>query len=90
MRSNGFALLDRLFESPVLTVRRAERQLQVTYPTANKLIHDFNSLGILDEISGRDHNRLFRYGRYLDLFRQDTDVLDTEVETTESAGAISG
>ena len=90
MRSNGFALLDRLFESPVLTVRLAEQQLQVTYPTANKLIHDFNSMGILDEISGRDQNRLFRYSKYLNLFRQDANVLDTEAETTESAVASKG
>ena len=68
--SNGYALFDQLFSTPVINARGAEQLLNVSYPTANNLLKQFTDLGILKEITGRERDRLYRYDLYLELFRQ--------------------
>ena len=50
--------------SPVATA------LDVSWPTAGKLIRSFEDRGILQEITGQRRNRVFRYGPYLTLFAE--------------------
>jgi DNA-binding MarR family transcriptional regulator len=54
--------------------------LSVTGPTASKLVDEFESQGLLQEITGFRRNRIFRYTPYLALFR----------ETPEEAQADEG
>ena len=61
-------LLDFLYEQPIVNVRSAERYLGCTYATANKLVEQFTTLGILREVTGGKRNRLYRYTEYLSLF----------------------
>ncbi|MEZ4522735.1 MAG: Fic family protein [Thermomicrobiales bacterium] len=82
MRSNAYLLLDHLFSTPVMNARRAEQLLEVSYPTANRLLGQITELGILQEITGRDRDRLYRYDQYLDLFRKSTPDADIEYDLT--------
>jgi Fic family protein len=66
----GLVLLDLLFRHPLVNARWVERELGVTYATANNLISRFVALGILDETTGRSRDRRFRYAPYLALFPQ--------------------
>jgi Fic family protein len=68
--ANALHLLDHLFEQPILTANRAAELLGVTYPTANKLLSQLESLGLLREVTGGARNRLFAYQPYLDLFER--------------------
>ena len=43
---------------------------QSTYSTANRLIAQFTSLGILREVNTQRRNKQFQYTPYLDLFEQ--------------------
>jgi Fic family protein len=61
-------LLDVLYQQPIVNVRTVERRLGCTYVTANKLVENFASLGILEEVTGGRRNRLYRYTDYLSLF----------------------
>jgi Fic family protein len=65
---NAHALLDRLFELPLVSVKRVEELVDVSQPTAGALVKDLTALGILREITGRRRDRLFVYSRYLALF----------------------
>jgi Fic family protein len=65
---NGLKLLSELFRQPLINVRTAAEALEVTFPTANKLIGRFEDLGLLREVTGQRRSRLFRYEPYLDLF----------------------
>ncbi|HMM43011.1 MAG TPA: hypothetical protein PKA95_14015 [Thermomicrobiales bacterium] len=65
---NAMRLLDLLFEQPIVDVRYAEAHLAVSFATANKLIDQFVTLGLLDQITVGSRNRLFRYTPYLTLF----------------------
>lgn len=64
----GLALLDRLFEYPVITVRVAENLTGASYFAANKTVQRFQDLDLLTEITGRERDRVYQYGPYLDLF----------------------
>jgi Fic family protein len=65
---NAHALLDRLYELPLVSTKRVEEVVAVSQPTAGALVRDLMRLGILREITGRRRDRLFLYDRYMALF----------------------
>ena len=69
---NALRLLDLLYDRPLVNVSSVAASLGVSWPTASKLIGQFEKQGFLQEITGQRRNRIFRYGPYLALF-QDTE-----------------
>ena len=69
--SNGLRLLDLLFLRPIINVNLVAGKLEVTFATANKLIAPFQEIGLLEETTGGQRNRRFRYSEYLLLFPED-------------------
>ncbi|MEM6553949.1 MAG: hypothetical protein AAF750_17670 [Planctomycetota bacterium] len=67
----GLAVFEELFKLPVISVNQAAKIGGVTYAPANALIAKLESLGILQEITGRGRNRLFMYGEYFRLLQDD-------------------
>jgi Fic family protein len=67
--ANGIRLLESLYERPLVTVTAAAAHLQVSWPTASKLIGAFEDRELLEEVTGHRRNRVFRYVPYLRLFR---------------------
>lgn len=53
LRSQAAALVDILFETPVLTGRLVESRLRVARPTALRLLGQLTDLGIIDEAPAR-------------------------------------
>ena len=68
---NALRLLDHLFDRPLVNVRSVAATLGVSWPTAGKLIGQFEQQGLLQEITGQRRNRIFRYGPYLALFQDE-------------------
>jgi Fic family protein len=66
--TNGLKLLDYLFEHPLLSIRMAQETLGCSYGTAGNVVQEFERLGILQEITGQQRNRLYRYEPYVSLF----------------------
>ena len=82
---NGLKLLSDLFRRPLVNVGSVAELLDVTFPTANRLVAKFHELGLLTEVTGQRRSRVFRYDPYLRLFDDavpDADS-DTLVQTTE-------
>ncbi len=69
-RQLGQKLLEILFDSPIIKVNRAAKDLVVTFPTANDLLMDFVKSGILKEATGFVRNRLFTFAEYIALFKK--------------------
>jgi Fic family protein len=67
---NAKALLNYLYSKPVVTVADVMNKLEITKPTANALIKDFYSLGILKEQTGFRRNRIFIFSDYIKLFER--------------------
>jgi len=66
-----FVFLEYLFEQPITTVRLAEKRLKCAFVTASKVVERFVKLGLLEEMTGFQRNRRFRYAPYLALFESD-------------------
>ncbi|MCP9486797.1 MAG: Fic family protein [Gaiellaceae bacterium MAG52_C11] len=86
---NAVRLHDLLLEQPRITVGIAAEQLNIAFPTANKLIDRFNELGLLKEITGRRRNRVFNYQSYLALFEEPGTGDSTPVQATEAVAPSS-
>jgi Fic family protein len=83
-------LLDLLFEQPLITVKFAATRLGVAFGTANRIVDLLVSLNLLEEETGWQRNRVFRYSPYLALFREaarEAAASDesTPVQATETA-----
>jgi Fic family protein len=76
--ANGLRVLSALFQRPLVNVNYIGRVLDVSFPTANRLVARFEDLGLLREVTGQRRGRLFRYEPYLRLF---------DDPATEDAGA---
>jgi Fic family protein len=61
-------LLDLFFEKPIINIPLVEEYLQCSYETANKTVKQLETLDLLNEITGWQRNRLYRYDPYLALF----------------------
>lgn len=62
----GPAFVDHLLRRGVTTANMAATALEVSYPTANRLISELERLGYLEEVTGRSRSRVFVYRPYLD------------------------
>jgi len=69
-QANARKLLHYLFSQPVVTAKTVEEVVQVSTPTANSLLQDFTTLGILQERTGYQRNRVFSFVEYLGLFEK--------------------
>jgi len=70
----GSRLFEFLPERPVITVKSAATLCDTTRPTASKAIDSLCAVGILEETSGRQRDRVYRYRRYMDLLGEGTEV----------------
>jgi Fic family protein len=66
----GLRLLSVLFERPLVNVNYVSAELDVTFPTANRLVARFEDLGLLREVTGQRRSRRFRYEPYVRLFEE--------------------
>jgi Fic family protein len=53
------ALIDALFEHPVLTIRQVEQRVGVTTPTASAHLKKLEDAGMIGEFTGRQRNRRY-------------------------------
>ncbi len=65
---NGLRLHDLLFHFPMINIRFLEERLDIAFVTANRLVKQFEALGLLVEVTGGKRNRRFLYAPYIRLF----------------------
>jgi Fic family protein len=66
--NNATILLQHLFKKPVVHVNQVKDITNSTYKTANDLVTEFVSVGILKEMTGQSRNRVFMFDEYIKLF----------------------
>ena len=69
--AKALTLLDHLFRHPTVSVKSVAKFMGCTFPTASKLVTEFESHGWLKEVTGYERNRLWRYQPYLALFHRE-------------------
>lgn len=66
---NGRRLIQFLYRRPAVNVGLVAAELGLQYPAANQLVAGLVNLGLLEEMTGYQRNRIFRFRPYLDIFR---------------------
>jgi len=61
----AIALLDYLFEKPLVSIKEVATQLNMSYQGANVLIDQFTTAKILKEITGKRRDKRYSYWEYL-------------------------
>lgn len=69
MTANVLALIDALFENPLIYTRRAEAVLDVSAPTARAAIKALEDHGVLREITKRNWKKIYEAGEIYTLLR---------------------
>lgn len=67
---NAQKLLLFMFSRPIASNKTVEKELEISFNSANRLIKSLMDLGMLKEITGHTRNRLFVLKEYLDLFKK--------------------
>jgi Fic family protein len=66
--ANARNLLHLLYRRPFLSAGDIVKELGISPPTANMLVGQFQKMGILNEVTGYQRNRVFAFDRYLRMF----------------------
>ena len=66
---NAQKLIQYMYAAPIVTVRSVEKQLGISFSSANRLLKSLTELGLLKETTGHSRNRLFVLEKHLNLFR---------------------
>ena len=72
-------LLEWLYDNPITTIRKAAEALNVSIPTATKLMRAFEDLGILVETTGSARGKLYAYRDYLSILCDDDATFETSI-----------
>lgn len=65
---NGRLALELLYRQPIVTAADLGRELNVSMPTAHKLVDTLVDLNILKEVTNQQRGRLYVFKDYFDLF----------------------
>lgn len=65
---NARAALNILYRQPLMAAAELEAAMDVSNPTAQKLLRDLERLGIVEETTGQMRDRLYAFEPYLKLF----------------------
>jgi Fic family protein len=69
--ATALELHEYLFLNPYITVKQVQHATKRTFPSANKLVQDMVSFGILKEVTKRSRTRVFLHDDYLRIFDDD-------------------
>jgi len=61
-------LMSEFYSKPFLTVNEVKEKLKLSFQSANQLIKEFESAGLIKELIGARRNRIFYLWEYLNLF----------------------
>ena len=84
LRSNDFRLLDTLFERPLVNTSLVSKLLAISDRTAGKLINRFEQMELLEEITGKERYRVFRYTPYWRIFLESGPSATTDSDRQET------
>src|SRR5579884_2397208 len=71
---NGLKVLEQLFRTPIISVKKVQTITKTEFPAANQLVQRLVQLGVLKEITGQARNRQFRFEEYVQLFAEGTEI----------------
>lgn len=74
LSSTALRVYESLRERPVGSIARLSKRTGLSFPAVNKAIQAIEKLGIVREITGKERNRVYIYGEYLDALSDGAEV----------------
>ena len=71
-KDNLRAVFDYIEQYPIIDIKRTAKELEISYNTAATAVKKLVELGILQETTNAERNRVFAYEEYLGILRKDT------------------
>ena len=71
-KDNLRAVFDYIEQYPIIDIKRTAKELEVSYNTVAAAVRKLVELGILQETTNAERNRVFAYEEYLAILRKDT------------------
>ena len=68
--ASALRVFSRLQATPLLSIRKTADALGLSVPTVIAAVKNLETLGVVQELTGRRRDRLFVYGRYLDILNE--------------------
>lgn len=65
---NASKLVEYLYQKPIVSITEIVEPLNISKPTANALIKEFEKKGVLFEVTGYERNKLFTFEKYLNIY----------------------
>ncbi|MEZ5357502.1 MAG: Fic family protein [Candidatus Zixiibacteriota bacterium] len=66
---------DSFSQKPVSTISKIAKHVGLTIPTVTAAIKELEKLNIIEEVTGRKRNRIYRYAEYMDILSEGTEPL---------------
>lgn len=76
---NAYKFLEYLYQRPIISTNDVVSALEISFPTANRLINQFCDNGLLLEKTGKARNRIFAYMPYLDVLNEESLSSDNDI-----------
>ena len=73
--ANILRVFDGLRHRPVTTIKSLATRAQISFSTASRAVEVLMKLNVLEEITGRDRDRVFVYADYLKILNEGTEPL---------------
>jgi len=67
---NANLLVQHMYKNPSMSIQEIMELLNIRFNRASELVETLKKTGILHEVMGRNHNRIFIFKRYFDLFHE--------------------
>ena len=69
-QENAQTLMQYLYRTPAIDIKRVAKLLGLQANTAATLVNDFVKYGVLQELTGKQRNRIFLFNDYFRIFKQ--------------------
>ncbi|GMR05756.1 MAG: Fic family protein [Gammaproteobacteria bacterium] len=69
-QGNAQTLMQYLYQNPVVNIKMVAKLLGINTNTASMLVNDFVKRGVLENLSGKQRNRIFWFKDYISIFNQ--------------------
>lgn len=67
--SKAHAVVNQLYLKPIINVQMVAELTKLSLPSAYKLVHELEQLGVLKEVTGAKRGKQYRFDDYIQLFK---------------------
>lgn len=72
---NAARIFDEFRRRPLTSISGLARRANVAFPTASRAVNALKRLGIVDEITGRQRDRVYAYRQYIEILNEGAEPL---------------